>query len=492
MNAQVVATLTGRDQDLDRLPAAVSHLEVRADLVGDLDPATLRRRFGGRLVYSLRSVWHGGGCADPPQARRRRLAAAAAAGYDLVDLEASHDLVPEVLEQVPAGRRRISWHGGPLELALLRAQFTWMAKVPARMYLLAPAVSTAVEALTPLRLLAQLGRDDVTAFGAGPAGTWSRLLAPWLGAPVVFGRLSPGQDAVVPTVEQLLTDYPFPVLPPLSKLYGIVGRSVQTSLSPRLHNRAYREQRTPELFLPFYVPDRATFLTRFWPAIVTGLERLGLPLAGLTITSPLKEAALFAADSASPTARAAGAANALVHRQGRWRAETTDASAVTALLRRARVPLNRRRAAVIGCGGAGRAAAIALLACGAEVVMVNRRGGRGPLASELLGLPFLPLESFTPDGWSVVVHATPVCTEMPLDVARLADDAVVLDLVYGSSRTALVTAARQRGLLTIDGWDALSTEVAHQFRLMTGRSMKEEPCPAPRLPVSLSTRNIRA
>jgi 3-dehydroquinate dehydratase / shikimate dehydrogenase len=492
VNADVVATLTGRDQDLGRLPAAVTHLEVQADLTGDLEPAMLRRHFAGRLIYSLRSVWHGGACADPPRARRGRLAAAAAGGYDLVDLEASHDLVPEVLEQVPASRRRVSWHGGPLDLALLHAQFSWMADVPARMYLLAPAVSSATEAVPPLRLLAQLRRADVTAFGAGPAGTWSRLLAPWLGAPVVFGRLSPDHGTGVPTVDQLLTEYPFPALPELRQIYGIVGRSVRSSLSPRLHNLAYRERDVPGLFLPFYVPDRATFLTRFWPGIAIGLERIGLPLAGLTVTAPLKEVALTMADDAGPTARAAGSANALIHRHGRWWAETTDASAVAALLGRAHVPLAHRRAAVIGCGGAGRAAAIGLLARGAEVVMVNRSSGRGRLAAELLGLPFVPLESFTPDGWSVIVHATPVSAEVPLDVSGLANDAAVLDLVYGSNRTALVTAARRRGLVTIDGWDVLSTEVAHQFRLMTGRTIEEEPCRALRSPGSPSALDGRA
>lgn len=474
--ADVVATVTRPDQDLSQVPAAVTHLEVRADLTGDLDLARVRRHFAGRLVYSLRSVWHGGACADPPPTRRARLAAAAAAGYHLVDLEASHDLVPEVLDQVPADRRRISWHGNPLDLTLLHAQFSCMADVPARMYLLAPSVATATEAVTPLRLLAQLRRADVTAFGVGPAGTWSRLLAPWFGAPVVFGRLSPDHRAGLPTVDQLLTDYPFPALPRVRRLYGIVGRSVATSLSPRLHNLAYHGRDLPALFLPFQVPDRAAFLTRFWPGIATGLRHLDLPLGGLTVTAPLKEVALAKADSASPTARAAGAANALIHRHGRWRAETTDASAVVALLRRAQVPLDRRRAAVIGCGGAGRAAAIGLLACGAEVVLVNRSSDRGRLAADLIGLPFVPLEHFAPEGFSVLVHATPVSAELPLDISRLAGDAVILDLVYGPGRTALVTAAQSRGLLTIDGWDALSTEVAHQFRLMTGRMMKEEPC----------------
>lgn len=480
----VVATLTARPDpdggDLRRLPPAVSHLEIRADLIGDLDPGPLRRHFAGQLIYSLRSRWHGGECADPPGLRRERLAQAAH-GYDLVDLEADHDLVPDLLSHVPADRRRISWHGGPLAPALLRAQFNWVSAVPARLYLIAPAVTSAEQALPPLQLLAQLRRPDVTAFGTGPAGAWSRLLAPWLGAPVTFGRLTPANGIGVPTIDQLLTDYPFPDLPQLRKVYGVVGRGVATSLSPHLHNAAYRRRELPSLFLPFYVPTRAEFLTGFWPTLAEGLDGLGLPLSGLTVTAPLKEVGLAMADSAGPTARAAGSANALIRRDGRWRAESTDASGTAVLLRQAAVAVDGRKVAVIGCGGAGRAAATVLLARGAQVTLVNRSQHRGQLAADLLEVPFAALADFDPAGLAVVVHATPVCAELPFDVARLDGDTVVMDLVYGPGETALTAAARRRGLRTIDGWQVLSTEVAHQFQLMTGRTMpapaRAEPAP---------------
>jgi 3-dehydroquinate dehydratase/shikimate dehydrogenase len=277
----------------------------------------------------------------------------------------------------------------------------------------------------------------------------------------------------VPTVQRLLSDYPFPALPPIRRLYGIVGQAVGDSLSPRLHNLGYRRRGLPSLFLPFAVPDQASFVTGFWPGVPAGLDELGMPLRGLTVTAPHKEAALSLADSASPTARAAGSANALLCRNGRWRAETTDASATAAVLRRAGVALQGRSAAVLGCGGAGRASAVALIARGANVTLVNRGSHRGRLAARLLGVPFAPLASFTPAGCALVVHATPIRADLPVDVDALGDDAVVLDLVYGPEVTALVAAARRRGLPVIDGWQVLAAEVAHQFRLMTGRTLPD-------------------
>ncbi|GAA4459571.1 type I 3-dehydroquinate dehydratase [Phytohabitans houttuyneae] len=472
---EMTATLTRR-RDLSTVPEGVTRLEVRADLLGDLDPAMLRRAFGGRLVYTLRSRAHGGQCADPPAARRIRLAAAAL-GYDTVDLEADHDLVPDVLAAVPASRRRISWHGPTMPLAALRERFAGMAAVPAAGYLLAPGTRSSADALVPLRVLAELGRDDVTAYGTGPFGAWSRLLAPWLGAPTIAGRLDEdGSGSGAPDVARLCADYPLPARPPVRELYGLIGPVALGSGFPGLHNRAYREHGIPALYLPFHLAGLGDFLTGFWPAVPQGLRELGLPLRGLTVSGPLKEVALHVADVVSPVSRAAGAANALTRRGGRWRAATTDMSAVGAALRSAGVPLAGRAAAVVGCGGAGRAAAVALCDAGAAVTMVNRGRTRGRLAADLLRLPFTPLESFRPTGSMVVVHATSVHTGLPFPLDGLSSGSAVLDMVCPpDGLSALVTAARRRGLRVVDGRRVLAVEAEHQFRLMTGRSMPKTP-----------------
>ena len=72
------------------------------------------------------------------------------------------------------------------------------------------------------------------------------------------------------------------------------------------------------------------------------------------------------------------------------------------------------------------------------------------------------------------MNATPVgrdTDEVPFKLERLNDDAVVIDLVYGSQPTPLVGTTRARSQLAIDGRDVLVTQVSHQFRLMTGKEM---------------------
>lgn len=468
--------------DLAALPPAVRCLEVRADLVGDLDPDWLRSHFPGELLYTLRSAAEEGGFAGAPAQRRARLLAAAAR-YDLVDLECERDLEPELLARLPAARRLISRHGAAATAAELRVHCERMTATAARLYRLTVPAHAAAEGLLLLALLRSLRRSDVTAFATGPAGSWTRLLAPGLGAPVVFGRVGEAGGALDADgafgIARLIDDYGLPDLYPVRRLYGIVGRAIGRSLSPRLHNAAYRRLRLPALYLPFQTESLAAFLA----GLEDGLAALGMPLGGFTVTSPHKESALAWAASATTLARRAGAANTLLRRKGSWQADTADALGVMAAAAARQVALAGRRVAVVGCGGAGRAAAAGLLQAGARVTLANRGRERGEHAARLLGLPFVQLADFSPRGYALVLNATP-CTGAgpddgaPFDCAELDAGAVLIDLPYGPGQTPLVTAAAAGGRTVIDGREVLLIEAQHQFELMTGHGMPAAPARA--------------
>jgi 3-dehydroquinate dehydratase/shikimate dehydrogenase len=464
--AAICATVTRppSPDELTELDQLARHLEFRADLVGDPDPRAVRESFGGSLIYSLRSEAGGGESDAGPGERRRRLLEAGER-FDLVELESENDLDPELLARIPPGRRLVSWRGGSGDLAALRDRFARMSAVPARLYLLAPEASSIEHGLAPLRLLEELGRRDVTAFAAGPAGTWSRLLSPRLGARIVFGCLHRYEDPGTPTVRQLSEDYGFPAMGRLHELYGFVGGSAGRSLAPRIYNRGFRSLGLPALCLPFRVAD----FDRFWRELVqTGLPALGIRARGLTVVSPNKERALEVASLATPRAREAGAANSLVRAGEAWQAGTTTRLAASV----ADIRPEGRRAAVVGCGGAGRSIAAELARNGASVTLVNRGAERGAFAARLLGLPWVPLAGFSPRGYEIAVNATPLAEESPFDVADLPERAAVVDLAYVSgAETALVAAARSRGQLVVDGRRILAAETAWQFKLMTGQSM---------------------
>jgi 3-dehydroquinate dehydratase/shikimate dehydrogenase len=471
--------------DVRALVGRVDALEVRADLIGDVDPGWLRQQFPGTLIYTLRSAGEGGQYRGDRAQRRARLCAAAH-GYDQVDLEWASDLADEVLAAVPPRQRRLFRHVHDPEVSsnldALIALVDRMTATPAALYVVSIDADAAEDGVPVVLLLAATRRADLTAYATGSPGYWTRILAPWLGAPVVFGRAGTAGDPGLPTLAKLQIDYGFPTLVPLQGLYGIVGRTLARSASPRLHNRAYRELQMPTMYLPFPTND----IERFWRILLPALDAIGLPLRGLTIVSPFKERALDLVDHPSAAAAHCGGANVAWRAGDAWAADTTDTAIVSALIELG-VSLHGRRAAVVGCGAAGRSVAAALAAAGAEVFLVNRGHDRGWFAARRLSLPFVPLTDFSPLGFTLVIHATPVTDRVPISLAGLSRETLVLELVYADTPTPLINEASARGLSTVDGWRVLAAEVALQFERMTGSIMPPEVAndrPVPVQPVS--------
>ena len=374
--ASLIATLAEPPDDgvLAALPRSVDWLELRADLCGEVPAAWLRERFpadfstpcaaAARAARS-RARSRGGANGSP---RRRRTSTGSTSK-------------PSAISTMRCCRRCrprsacVSWHGPGREASQLERQFQTMAQVPAALYKLVPLARESSEEVAALELLVDLGRRDVLCFAAGESGVWTRYIAPYLGAPILLGAASakagaPGQ----PTVAKITRDYPFPELPAVDTLYGIVGNPVAHSLSPRLHNGAYRALGIAALFVPFGPSSFADF----WLEVVEG-NVLGAfaPLGGLSITAPYKSAAAAVAGAMSPLAQSIDSANTLVLREGVWEGETTDPQGVIGALAAAGIEPRGRRAAVVGCGGAGRAAAAGLKQRGRRDGAGQSDGGEG-------------------------------------------------------------------------------------------------------------------
>jgi 3-dehydroquinate dehydratase/shikimate dehydrogenase len=441
--ASLIATLSSTPspdgKELAALPSCVEFLEVRRELVGQLSPEWIRNHFRGEPLYEL-------------------------------NLE--HDLNEATLREIPAANRIVSWTGNAADVAQLQSKFAEMAAIPARFYKLVNTARSISEEFLPLSFLKSLGRTDTIAYATGGLGFWSRLVALQLGAPAIFGLAAPGSNASEPTIAKLIDDYGLPEVRPVKEIFAIIGNPIFHSLSPRLHNSSYRAMNHPALFVPLLVDSFA----EFWRDFVQSkqLDALGFPINGMTVASPHKEEAFLTAKNVSAMVQQTQAANILVRNNGWWNADTTDPDVVYAASEKENVSVREKRAAVIGCGGAGRAIAAALAESGAGVTLINRGAERGERAASLLGLPYVPLPDFDAKGYDIVVNATPVgrdTDEVPFRLERLNNDAVVIDLVYGSRPTPLIDTTLARHQVAIDGRDVLVTQVRNQFRLMTGKEM---------------------
>lgn len=195
---------------------------------------------------------------------------------------------------------------------------------------------------------------------------------------------------------------------------------------------------------------------------------------GSNVTMPLKRAALDLAEEATDRAVAASAANLLLNRDGKLYAANTDVGAIATLVDRER-DSGRRVASVtlFGCGGAARAALVALKLLAIDQVRIQARdmAAASKLAVEF-GLALAPRLLTDPADSDLLINATPLGMAgyecLNCDLALLPQDGLVFDMVSNPADTPLMVAAKARGLAILTGLDMLVEQAATSFKLMFG------------------------
>ena len=335
----------------------------------------------------------------------------------------------------------------------------------------AKIVGTAHDLADAAPLLDLMGRSDprsepTAAFAMGRSAGVTRILACALGAPLIYASVeataatAPGQ---IP-VDDIVGVYAGRRIGRQTELFGLLGNPALQSLGPWVHNRALRAAGRDALYLPFET-SRPRDVLAMLPS-----RRLG----GMSVTAPHKEVMAQHCHRLDPDAEAVGAVNTLnFEAHGILVGHNTDVAGVReALLRGGLEPGAGRSAAVLGGGGAARAAAVALEGLGLQVTILarslepirefaRRRGYR---------LAALKADVLRRDPPAAVVHATPVGSGDTVGKRVLPDwtpprGCHVLDMVYVPQRTALLEAAAAAGAVPIPGIEMFLTQAAEQLAI---------------------------
>jgi len=261
-------------------------------------------------------------------------------------------------------------------------------------------------------------------------------------------------------------------------LAGLIGAAIQASRTPALHEREGAEQGL-RLIYRLIDLDPLGLDAAALPELLTAAERMGF--RGLNITYPCKQAVVPLLHELSPDARALGAVNTVVLRDGRRVGHNTDCSGFAEAFRRGLPDVPRGRVVQLGAGGAGAAVAHALLAEGVgHLVVADTEPGRAAALAEGLGARFgagratacrdLAAELAAAEG---LVNCTPVGMAKqpgtPLPAGLLRAGLWVAEIVYFPLETELLRAARALGCRTLDGGGMAVFQAVGAFRLFTGR-----------------------
>lgn len=245
-------------------------------------------------------------------------------------------------------------------------------------------------------------------------------------------------------------------------LYGVVGYPVAHSLSPTMHNTGFSESGLNAIYLAFETKDIE--------GCIQAMRVLNI--RGMSVTLPHKSSVIPLLDEVDGLAERIGAVNTVVNEDGHLKGYNTDAVGALRALEE-KIELSGKGCLMVGAGGAAQAIGFILREKGVKLKVTNRSIKRGESLAHSLDCPFIPLDALKEPMADLLIQTTSVGMSPREDECLvpeqiLSRDMVVMDIIYNPLETALLSLAKARGCVTINGLRMFVHQGAEQFRLWTG------------------------
>lgn len=263
-----------------------------------------------------------------------------------------------------------------------------------------------------------------------------------------------------------------------TQVCGVIGDPIEHTMSPVMHNAAFRELGLDYVYVAFRVKSDEL------AGAIEGMRALNI--RGLNVTIPHKVSIIPLLDSLDPLAEKIGAVNTVVSKDRALKGYNTDSSGFLQALLDKGVTPEGKNVVILGAGGAARAISFILAEKKANLVILNRleeMDWAEELArkiSSVFGKEVKALELKEPNlrtalgKAELLVNATsvgmsPNINSTPVPARLLRPGLVVFDIVYNPIRTKLATEAAQAGCETVIGLDMLVWQGALAFEIWTGQ-----------------------
>jgi 3-dehydroquinate dehydratase/shikimate dehydrogenase len=395
------------------------------------------------------------------------LSKAAAAGCQLVDmeLESAARCKPEQLERLRStGAVILSYHDfratRKLEETLAK-----MIALPADFYKIVGTATALHDNVVMMKFLEkESDKHSLVGMCMGEQGFISRVLGVRAGSVFTFAAVS-AEEKTAPgqvTAQELRDTYRIEQVDTATRVYGVVGDPVAHSLSPAMMNAAFRRENVNAVYLALHAKALKDLLSCVRE----------IPIHGLSITMPYKEAIIPHLDNTDSHTNKIGACNTVVRAQdGKLYGFNTDAAGVVRPLEQ-RIALEGAKILVLGAGGAARAAVFGLKERGSEVYILNRTAAAAQKLARQARTRIVKRADLKKHAFDVIINATPVglgnTRDTPLHEEEI-NAKIVFDMVYDPSETRFMALAKARGAQIIPGIEMFVHQGARQFEIWTGK-----------------------
>jgi len=395
------------------------------------------------------------------------LTKAHAAGCQIVDLELQSALKskPEAIARLRSRAGLILSFHDFRATRNLDETLGKMLKIPADFYKVVTTATTLSDNVAMMKFLQkQSGKHALIGLCMGEQGIISRVLNVRAGSAFTFGAVSadlktaPGQV----TTQDLRSIYRIDQVDTATRVYGVAGDPIEHSLSPVIMNTALRRENVNGVYLPLHAKTLKDLIHCVRE----------IPLHGLSITMPYKQAILPYLDNTDAHTSKIGACNTVVRGQeGKLYGFNTDVAGVVRPLEQ-RLSIENAKVLVLGAGGAARAAVFGLKERGAEVWILNRTSAKAQKLARQAKAHTIKRADLRKIAFDIIINATPVgmgnTRDCPLKDEEI-QARVVFDMVYDPVETHLLQVARAKGIAVIPGVEMFVQQAARQFEIWTGK-----------------------
>jgi 3-dehydroquinate dehydratase/shikimate dehydrogenase len=334
-----------------------------------------------------------------------------------------------------------------------------------------PTAKTLTDNVTLMRFIERMDdHSNIVGICMGDAGIISRVLGLRAGSAFTFAAATAGEETGPGQIaaRTLIETYRIDQVDAATKVYGVAGNPIRSSLSPIMMNTAFRRETVNAVYLALQANKLADLLKLVHE----------IPIQGISVTMPLKQEIMAHLEKTDPLSAKIGACNTVLRAQdGKLYGFNTDVAGITGPLEK-RMSLRGAKALVLGAGGAARAAVFGLRDKGADVFILNRTAETAQKLAKQSGAKTIKKDALAKTPFDVIINATPVgmagIKSTPLLEAKDLNTKLVFDLVYNPLETPLLRLARQQSIPIITGIEMFVQQGARQFEIWTGKPAPEE------------------
>tara|TARA_B100000408_G_scaffold84072_1_gene64255 strand:+ start:173 stop:994 length:822 start_codon:yes stop_codon:yes gene_type:complete len=254
----------------------------------------------------------------------------------------------------------------------------------------------------------------------------------------------------------------------MSKTYAVIGDPIDHSLSPNIHNAAFRHSKLDHTYIAYKIPAGE---------LAAGIDALkAIKIAGFNVTIPHKIEMMKFLDEMDTTCKVIGAVNTVLNENGKLKGYNTDMIGFLDPIKKKNLTIKNSQVLLLGAGGAARAIITAMIKEKAsKISIVNRTqenankladfakkiGGNVDTISIQEANKLITDYKFIINSTSIGMRNEP----SPISTENIGKNSIVYDIVYQPINTDLIKKSKENGATIIYGYEMLLSQAACSFEI---------------------------